>query len=483
MVTQVVLQLVFIAVIARLIGTEAFGVIGVALAIVGFVEIFSQVGIGPAIIQRKELSQGQINGAFFISLFLGFIFSLVMYLVGPAIGRYYDYEPLGPILQVIGLSFFISAIAVVPKNLIIKKMAFKKLFIAAVIAMSIGNLGVGIGMAVSGYGVWAYVYALLVQNIIMTVCYWIQHPVKISSLTNWGGTLGMVRYGGGSTLFNIFNYAATKIDTLIVGKFSDLNSVVEGGAGKWSTTGIYDRSVWIMGLPITILGKLSDSVMFSGLSMLQDERAKLQRIFLGGSYFISILVVPGCAFMIVFTADIVFFLLGPQYIDAIPVVRILFFGVAIRSLIKMSDAVVRALDAVFHASLIKFLFLCLVTAGAYFGLNYGLEGVALAIVAAIVLQYFFITALSTKLLHITFGQVVRKMVPSVIIGGIVGLVSLALHPLMRTLELHCILVLCIAGVVNLLVIVGLARLAPWVFGKGDDNVVKLVRAKLRRPKK
>ncbi|NNE55230.1 MAG: oligosaccharide flippase family protein, partial [Flavobacteriales bacterium] len=189
--TQVVLQLTFIAFIARLIGTEAFGIIGVALAIVGLVEIFSQVGIGPALIQRKDLVQGQINGAFFISLILGIAFTALMLLLGPAIAAYYEYEPLGPILQVIGLSFFISAIAVVPKNMIIKQMQFKKLFIAALIAMTIGNLGIGIGLAYAGYGVWAYVFALLSQNVIMTIMFWIQNPVKITGFSDWSGTMSM----------------------------------------------------------------------------------------------------------------------------------------------------------------------------------------------------------------------------------------------------------------------------------------------------
>lgn len=477
-VSQVVLQLVFIAVIARLIGTEAFGIIGVALAIVGMVEIFSQVGIGPALIQRKDLKQGQINGAFFISVGLGILFTALMLLTGPSIAAYYEYEPLGPILQVIGLSFLISALAVVPKNLIIKQMQFKKLFVAALIAMTIGNLGIGLGLAYSGYGVWAYVFALLSQNLIMTICYWIQNPVKITGFSNWEGTRGMIRYGGGSTLFNIFNYAATKIDTLIVGKFSDLNSVVGEQSSKWGTTGIYDRSVWVMSLPITVLGKLSDSVMFSGLSMLQDEKAKLQRVYLGGSYLISILIIPACAFMIVFAADIVFFLLGYQYHDAIPVVRILFYGVAIRSLIKMSDAVVRALDAVFRASFIKFIFLLMVAAGAYFGLDYGLEGVASSIVAAIVIQYFLITALSVKLLDLSLGKILRKMVPGCLIAIIVGVVSLGVHAIVRALDFNYILVLITAALVNLVMLIALARVAPWLFGKGEDNVIKLIESRI-----
>ncbi|MFM1931588.1 MAG: hypothetical protein RL226_891, partial [Bacteroidota bacterium] len=65
--TQVLLQLVFVSILARQISEQAFGVMAIALVVVGFVEIFSQIGIGPALIQRKNLTQKHINGAFFIS--------------------------------------------------------------------------------------------------------------------------------------------------------------------------------------------------------------------------------------------------------------------------------------------------------------------------------------------------------------------------------------------------------------------------------
>ena len=286
MVTQVILQMIFIAVMARELTTEDFGVMGVSLAVVGFIEIFSQIGIGPALIQRKVLVQGQITGAFFISLILGLSFMLLLLVTAPAIAAAYDYPPLVDILRVIGISFIISAASIVPKSLIIKEMQFKKLFFAALLGMGIGNLGVGITMAKMGYGVWAYVFALLAANIIMSIMYWFQKKVTIKNIGDWEGVKGMIAYGGGSTIFNMLNYLATKADILIVGKYSNLNSEMGAEANRWSSTGLYDRSVWLMGLPITVLGKMSDSVLFSGMSMLQDQQSKLQRTYLSGMYLI-----------------------------------------------------------------------------------------------------------------------------------------------------------------------------------------------------
>ena len=48
---QVLLQLVYIRVLAGMLTQEDFGIMAIALIVVGVVEIFAQVGIGPSIVQ------------------------------------------------------------------------------------------------------------------------------------------------------------------------------------------------------------------------------------------------------------------------------------------------------------------------------------------------------------------------------------------------------------------------------------------------
>ena len=53
---QVVLQLVYIRILAGILAPEDFGVMALALIVVGVVEIFAQVGIGPSIVQFPQLT-------------------------------------------------------------------------------------------------------------------------------------------------------------------------------------------------------------------------------------------------------------------------------------------------------------------------------------------------------------------------------------------------------------------------------------------
>lgn len=474
--SQVVLQLIFISLLARLISEEAFGVMAIALVVVGFIEIFSQIGIGPALIQRKLLTQEHINGAFWISLLLGIGFTAALYFSAPSIASFYDHQPLVPVLRWIGLSFLISALAIVPRSLIIKELAFKKLFFVTLVAMTIGNLIVGLGLAFAGYDLWAYVFALLTQNLIMTFGYWAAHRVSIGISFNRKATTDMIRYGGGSTLFNMFNYAATKIDTLIIGKFG--GDIAGADASRWRDTGIYDRSVYLMGLPITVLGKLSDSVMFSGLSMLQDDAPRLRRAILSAVYHIGLLVIPGSVFMVMWADEITVLFLGEKYTDAVPLVQILFISVAFRSITKVGDSVVRALDRVYTASAIKALFFVLVGLGTYFGLTAGLKGVAWAIVAAVFVQFLMMMRLSMGLVGLNLKRMFRKLAPGVVGGCIVLIASLASYWLLQPLEGLRLVRLMVAVMVNGGVLFVLAWFLPLFFRQGDDNILQTIAARL-----
>jgi len=390
-VSQVLLQLLFIMLLARLIDKADFGIMSIALVVVGFIEIFAQIGIGPSLIQREQLDDRHIRAAMHFSLVLGVVFFGGLYASAPAIGAWFENELLTEVLRWISWSFILSSIALVPRSLLIRQMEFKRLFIAAMIAMVFGNLCVGLGLAYAGYGIWAYVAALLCQNALLGLAYWLMRPEGMPAvLGGWRGRdLGaMLRYGGQSTLFNWFNYASTKVDTLIVGEF---NKSAAHAVDGWSNTGVYDRSAHLMSLPVTILGKLGDSVLFSGMSALQSDTKALNEVITRGLGLIAWIIFPGSLALAWFSTEVSVLILGASYAEAGPVVRILFLGVAFRSLIKLADAVVRATDRLIPAILIKVLYLLGMSIAAWFAMQKGLgiAGVAWAVTASTLAQFIF----------------------------------------------------------------------------------------------
>ena len=74
--------------------------------------------------------------------------------------------------------------------------------------------------------------------------------------------------------------------------------VVGASTSNWTLTGLYDRSSYLMGLPVTVIGKLGDSVLFSGMSMMQDNLVRLKATVLSAIHGVTLLVLPLTALLI-----------------------------------------------------------------------------------------------------------------------------------------------------------------------------------------
>lgn len=464
---QVLIQLVYTSILARLISPESFALMGIALSVVGFAEVFSQIGIGPALIQKKELHAQHIAGAFFSSLLLGVAFTLAFALLAPAIGAAYNSELLSEVIQVVSLSFTLSAISIVPRALMMRAMDFKSFFICGMISIVGGNLITGLLLAWAGYDIWAYVFALLAQNALLTLSFWVLRPVRIPLQWKWQYTRELIRYGGGSTLFNAFNFLATRIDVLMVPVPTG-----KSPATRLNDAGVYERASYLMGLPITILGKLSDNVLFSGMSMLQNDTLRLRKTWLTAVYFIGLLVIPGSIFVIVFAREIVGIYLGPRYDAAVPVVQILFAGVILRSFTKICDSLIRAMDALYRGSLVKLLFCCLMAAGIYFSLPYGLEWVAFSVAAATLVQFVLIVSMSLTLLDLHWLQFAAGIRTAILIGTITALVSIPLRWAIDLFEIPKLPGLLAGLAANAIVLSAWVWFRPGIFGKGENNRLK-----------
>ena len=478
---QVVLQLVFIAALARLIPTDAFGIMAIALVVVGFIEIFAQVGIGPALIQNSNVTNKHKKTAFVFSLGLGIIFFIGTYFAAPFVASFYNQPLLVDVLRWIALSFIISGASVVPRSMLIKEMRFKSLFFCSSTALVLGNLILGLTLAVNGAGIWAYVAALLTQNVLLGIGYWIVAPGPIGLKLDNTALREMVGYGGRSTLFNMINYAAGKVDTMVVGAYTS----------NWTLTGLYDRSSYLMGLPVTVLGKLGDSVLFSGMSMMQKDFDRLRVTVLSAVHAVSLLVLPLTVLLILRAEDVTVLLLGSSFLDATPIVAILFACVALRSFIKIGDATMRATDHLKIGAFIKLGFLISVGVGAWWAMkDTNVINVAWAVTFSTAIQALAIGAWMVFGMQINLWRLMHKLFPGIILSLIFYLGSL-LFQLDINFEMlsadqipeiyHAVLIalhIIFSGFVSILILL----IHPEIFDGGSPELRRKIFDKLRKGK-
>ena len=140
--------------LARLLEPSDFGLIAIIMVIVSVATIFSDVGLGGALIQRSKLLPIHYSSVFFFNITAGFLLTLLTYLSAGQIAQFYNNPELLPLIQVMSSLFIISAFHAVQSVILRKELNYELLTKVNLIASVLSGI-IGVLLAFWGAGVWS----------------------------------------------------------------------------------------------------------------------------------------------------------------------------------------------------------------------------------------------------------------------------------------------------------------------------------------
>ncbi len=452
-ISQAVLQIIVLAVLARLLTPEDFGVLGIAMIFVGFAALFSQLGVGPALIQRSELTPIHIRVGFTLSVLLSLVLMLLIMAVSPLTASFLKNDQATRVLYVVSLNFLLAGFGVVAESLLKRELQFKSLMWANVWSYLLGYALVGIALAWLGYGVWALVWATLAQSLVKSILLLVlrPHPVMPSLARREIGEL--LFFGGGFTLARFLNYSANQGDYFVVGRMM--------GA---EVLGVYSRAYQLMMLPAKYFGQVLTVVLFPVMAKLQDENRQLTKTYLSGIAMVALVSAPLGALMIVSAAEIVEVLLGPKWTDTVIPFQILTLGVVARGSYKIDDSLARALGAMYRRSARDGVYAAAVVLGSVIGLRWGLTGVAVGVLIAVVINHILALRMSVDLLGCSWSQIVSALSPALYPTIIVAAAATSTRALLLSYDAPAWFTLGATSLMSGVILLGLFLLQPQILG-------------------
>jgi PST family polysaccharide transporter len=121
-------------ILARLLRAEDFGLVALATVFVNFVQLVVDQGMGSALIQRRQLDRSHIDTAFWVAVATGLLLTVAgLALAGP-IGFLLGQPGLVAILQVLSLTFILSAFSSIQIALLRRELAFRSLALRSLAA-------------------------------------------------------------------------------------------------------------------------------------------------------------------------------------------------------------------------------------------------------------------------------------------------------------------------------------------------------------
>ena len=402
---QAVLTVSIVAVLARLLTPEDFGLVAIAMIFVTAAQNLGHRNIGAAIVQRAELTDRHIAAGVTLSIGAGGVFAAALWGLAPGAGRFFGEPAVAPILRALSAAVVCTGLGTVPEYLWRRRLRFRALTAAELVAQALGYGLVAIAMALSGYGVWALVAGTVMRQAVFAAAVLTTGPRLPRPALSRHEARELLGAGAGFSSIAAFNLIANQGSRLLVGRLLGATPL-----------GYYTRSTALASLS-GHLGRVLGKVLFPAMAQRQRHTERLAAAYLNGVEILSWLAVPAGLLLAVCAAEIVAVVLGGQWQAAVPVLEILAIGTAFRIGASLNAPLGRAMGALRQMAWRGAVNAAVLVAGVAAGSRWGLNGVAVAAVGALMLSWWMMTQLTVSLLGLGWGAVLRRHVPALWAGA------------------------------------------------------------------
>ena len=291
-------------ILARLLSPSEYGLIGICTIFITILTSVENSGFSTALIRKKEVTDDDYNTMFITNLGMSVFLYLLLYLCSPWISSFFNQIELLTLIRVMGLILIIQALSFTQVTILNKNIDFKTKTKASFISALISG-GLGIGMAVCGYGVWSLVGQQMSNRLLYTFCLWI----FVRWCPHFRFNIQSFRYMWG------FGWKIM-ISGLINNIWNQLYQVVVGKYYSAATLGQYTRSKEYASLFSQNFTAIIQRVTYPALSELQDDRLRLVMAY-RKTIKITMFVSVVCMFFLGAVAEpLLFCLIGPKWNEA-----------------------------------------------------------------------------------------------------------------------------------------------------------------------
>lgn len=432
--------------LARMLGPGNFGVYGMGMAVLTFAAFFSGGSFSYSLLLLPSLTRNDIRFAFTWQVVAGLLSAVAMYVAAPAIAGFFGDPRVEGMVQLLSISSLISAASAPALCLLQRELNFRAFGLIHLASYAAGYLGVGIPMALNGYGAYALGAACVVQSAVGLVIAYsaTRHPVR-PLFSHSGGSAALVT---GRTVFltNVVNWLLTNLDRVLIGRMLNAHAV-----------GLYTVAYNLASIPNQLLiGALQPTFLSAG-AKLQNEPKRLAQGWLLGMACILVLVIPASVVAALLSADLVSLMYGTAWMDAAWVLGLLFLCLPAWCCWGMSTPVLWNTGRKHLEYQLQLPLLAIAVPTWWLVAPAGIRGVALVSAAVISARALVIVAAGHRALDLRWHALLPDTARGLALACVGGLAVLAGQHAVAPMGLPAVSIVAggLSAVVALLLVVGL----------------------------
>jgi O-antigen/teichoic acid export membrane protein len=444
--SQVVLQVIRTGgaiVVARLLAPEEYGLAMLALVFASLVLVFSDLALGAALVQRKNLTEADRCTAFWITIASGIVFTVVGFALSGPVAALYGEPDVQPLLAALSASFILTALGATQQSLLLREMNFRRLETLTVVGTLVGTVA-AVVIALKGGGAWAIIGQQLAGAAATSVLMWRASSWRPRLMVSRESARFLAGFSGFLVGHRLLFYFHQNADRFLIGRFLGTASL-----------GAYAVAYNIMLAPAARIAGPVQRVLAPAFARMQDEPERIAAAWARVTRLVGMIAIPGLTGVVVVAPDLVPVVLGDQWLAAVPVLQLLAWVGILQALQAVNVDILMARGRT--STIFKYT-ICFCTAHVIaftVGLQWGIVGVAAAYAISSTLVEPFLTVLTARALGVSPWIFVRSVLGVAQNAVVMGAVVFAARVAMVDADVPPAVRLVLATVLGAVVFAGL----------------------------
>lgn len=435
-----ILSFLFGIVLARMLAPEVFGMLLTIQVFTGVAGFIAGAGMGQALVRAKDTTRADYDIVFTLQLVIGCGIYAIFFVAGPLIADWYDTPLYGDLIRVSALSFLFRPFNNVPASILHREMRFKDMTWVRALSLLASNLAC-IALAYYGFGVWALILGGMVSPLITIPLF--------SILAKWRPGLSLdirrarevARYGMLVSVTDIIVYLRTRASAFVLSRTLGPAAV-----------GLYNKGESLAGMPNGFITGSVYQVLFRALAAEQDNLDKCRYLFFRSIALVAVYGTPFYLGLLWLAEPLTVGLYGEKWLEAAGPLFILAFAWPFWLLDMLSGAVLAAFAWLHREVLSQLASFGFTMAAILLALDFGIEGVAWAIVAAAAFSAIYMYVLASRCLRARWYDFAIALLPAALLNLLLAIALFAAehvlpHQLRATPIAYVLAMTAIGGIV------------------------------------
>ncbi|PTP92704.1 lipopolysaccharide biosynthesis protein [Vibrio splendidus] len=372
-----VCSFIVIIYIARVIGPESFGLIGLLTIFLLLGESIVNSGFSQALIQKsKSVCDIDYHTIFIVNVIISFLVYILLYYSSPAISDFYSEPKLTDISRVLFLVIIINSFSVVCRAQLSINIDFKSIAIVNTISSLLGLL-VAIIFVQLNYDYWSIVALNITKSAASSVLFFVYTKWRPRFIFSIDSFKSLFNFGVNLLISGLLAIFTNNLYSILIGKFYSTTQV-----------GYFSQATNLTNTISTTITSVLQKVTYPILTSINDDKERLTEIYITLIKVTALISIPCMTGFAIIAEPFTHIFLGEEWVSIIPV---LFYLSLARMFTPISAVNMNILNAIGRSDIflkVDLIKIPIFLLGLYISLPYGINVIAIAMLATSVIAFF-----------------------------------------------------------------------------------------------